>query len=115
MQGASPPSCGLETRLTTLLRKKNIVAKSKEVKTGWSANPTELTREGYDKKERCYTNDEDYDHDDDDDNKELYHITYTSWHRDLLCSISVLPVLSNICYSMHGLLNLFPRLFCTSK
>jgi hypothetical protein len=37
MQRPGPPGGGLHARLTTLLcKKQNIVAKSKEVETGWS-------------------------------------------------------------------------------
>jgi hypothetical protein len=37
---------GLDARLTTLLRKKNIVANSKEVKTGWSkSQPAKLNKD----------------------------------------------------------------------
>jgi hypothetical protein len=36
---------GLDARLTTFIRKQKIVAKSKEVKTGW--NVAEYSSEGY--------------------------------------------------------------------
>jgi hypothetical protein len=37
----------LDSRLTTLLWKRIIVSKSKKVKTGWSTNLAESSKEGY--------------------------------------------------------------------
>jgi hypothetical protein len=55
---------GLAARLTTLLcKKKTIVAKSKEVKTGWSnsqewTNLAESSNEGYGSKKGSFANDD---------------------------------------------------------
>jgi hypothetical protein len=55
----------LDARLKTLLRLKNIVAKSKEVKT--RCNLAESSTEGYSfkKGKSCFANDDDDDDDDD--------------------------------------------------
>jgi hypothetical protein len=44
IQGPGPPGCGLDARLTTLLCKKNIVTKPKEMKAGW--NLAKSSKEG---------------------------------------------------------------------
>jgi hypothetical protein len=54
----------LDARLTALPCKKNIVSKSKDVKTGY--NLTESSKEGYGSKKGCFANDDDDDDDDDD-------------------------------------------------
>jgi hypothetical protein len=52
MERSRPPGSGLDARLTTLLCKKNSVAKSKEVITGWPNSQkwttlVESSNEGY--------------------------------------------------------------------
>jgi hypothetical protein len=45
IEGPGPPGGGLDARVTTLLYKKRVVEKSKEVKTG--SNLTESSKECY--------------------------------------------------------------------
>jgi hypothetical protein len=77
---------GLDTRLTTFLcKKKKILAKSKEVKTGWSTNLSEIFKEATAKK-GCFASD-----DDDDDDKlvtKIHILTLepiSNFMADLLC------------------------------